>query len=482
MNQRAQDHRAEHEQLYDSPSIDSRSSSIYSSYSTPDTVSVASEGGCATGPAYGHLREFLDGEGMNNILNNRDPESLLPMLAHVLDHYTGPDREEIEIGVNLRRLFYFAAALRDSTASLNLVEGLSRSEATDYQYTINKFLLSFTRFRQPMSILQDIFHHELNLSRSSVETKKLILTVLADLPFLFEGWVNLWIGLAENEWCSIWSLTCYIREVESRVISGTGWLSRQGQWVSVSIAEKAGIRAPVLLQNPKLPNMTGYHVLPQAIEVGVRGPGLEEWERREQYTKTLMSLTGRDTPDSAASRPYAEGTQPRIDRPLGIQRRSERPRGICWEYKSPQKEETPIDIIISKYAQQPRLRSNEEEQELLELARRKKSEEEFNKELKRKNKEKRLKQELEELDRSGAFGNEARSNLAHMGTIFLSREAAASSANPLKALLDTIVEQDREIEDTHFETWAMEILEETADGPEDGDRVNSASSGSWRSC
>ncbi|KAK6360026.1 hypothetical protein TWF696_001146 [Orbilia brochopaga] len=443
----------EREEIRYRSSVSRDSSSVYSSNSSS---AFSSDNGSTASHRSDDLEKLLDGEGANNVLNNHDPESLLPMLARILSHSPNPAIQESDVEDYLRRLFRFAAAFRNSASPFDLMDELTRDEARNFQFIMNQFLLSLTRYKQPLAILQYIFHQELNVNKSSVETKQLILTVLADLPYLFEGWVNLWIGLVETEWCSIWSLTCYIREVEKRVVAGASWLSRQGKWVSVCIAKKSGLRARVLLQTSADKR---HHALPQAVQVGVRGPGPEDWERQEYRTKTLMKLTGKGTPEFTSSELHTGGSQARLVRPLGGDRRLERPRGICLELKSPEEEKSTIDVIVSKYARQPRLRSTEEEDQLQELARRQRSEEEFNKELKRRDKERRLKEELEKLSASGAFGNESRRNLT--------RTEGNSSTSPLDALLSTVVKQDREIDDTHFETWAMELLEDTAGEPHD---------------
>ncbi|KAJ6260798.1 hypothetical protein Dda_5028 [Drechslerella dactyloides] len=470
---RIEDLMAECEGLYDT-SARKTSSSIYSSHSSMTSLS---DGSIPTWIPE-HLAEFLDGKSADIILNNSDPESLLPMLARVLAYHSKPALEENELEGYLRRLFRFAAAFRGSARSFSLVEMLPGAEAREYYYTMKQFLISLTRYRQPLAILQEIFHHKLNLSQPSRDTQQLVTTILVDLPFLFEGWVNLWIGLAETEWCSIWSVVCYIQEVEDRVICGADWLSRQGQWASVCLASKIGVRAPLLLQNQRSSN-SRYHVLPQAVEVGLRGPGPQDWERQEHHTKTLMILMGQNVPNSAPRRSTA-GTLRHQEQPPGIQRHLDRPRAICWEIESPSKNQSVIDNIVSEYAQQPRLRSTEEEDQLQELARRQRSEEEFNKQFKRIQKERRLKRELEKLCASGAFGNETRRNLAEMGDIFSDRRANDSLEAPLQKLLSTIVEQDKEIDDTRFETWARELLQEAKEEPEDGDCLDYAHSlGSW---
>ncbi|KAF3912511.1 hypothetical protein ABW20_dc0107224 [Dactylellina cionopaga] len=401
------------------------------------------------------LKEFLDGQTLDYVLRHWDSDSLLPMLGRILTlcDYTLAENENL---TELWRFSEFAASCRSCAKSFQSINLLTKERAIRHQFLISRFvgIINSDGKGQPLEVLKFIFHRELGVSEHAETTRQLILTVLADLPFVFENWANVWIGIIVANWGIIWEVVKYVRLLENQSVAGREpeWRSKEGRWVSVYLAEVAGVSADLLLGNVP-------HGEPNQVDTVPR------------FTAAVHE------PDRSSS-----STQPQQEQGRRrVLERQNRPRAIYYppapSPSSTRPSPTIIDKIVNEYAVLPRLKYDEQEERRQELARRQKSEEEFNRKLKRSDEERKLRENLKGLASSGQLGDEAREK-SHLEAAFRNNSRGERSKGPgvvadaLEELRRKMVAREQEIEDDEFERWARDLLKEGEEKGSDSERYS----------
>ncbi|EPS36674.1 hypothetical protein H072_9748 [Dactylellina haptotyla CBS 200.50] len=372
------------------------------------------------------VEEFLEGQTFAHTLKHRDAESLLPLLARVLVLRSVDTRHPSEEMIlrDMKRFYKFAGSCRNSTRPFQILKEQTQMTAWNYHVLIENYLKIIANGRQqPLGVLKFIFHRELKILEFAPATQQLILTVIGDLPFRCYNWVNLWIGLIEADWASIWRLTIYIRALEDQSILGRDpkWQSADKRWACIFLRELAGISSSLLLQNGTegQNNSVKSNVLPPVPRIPQAGETLKDVHPRE--------VARSPTNDSPISRISSHET---------------------------------IKTIVAKYAQLPRLKSTADQELQERLLQYEKSEEEFNRKLKQDYKNFQLRKTLQGLESNGRLGK----RVEEIGKVPAKKNVAADE---LEELHLRIIEQEKEVEDNEFERWARYLLEEGED--EDGD-------------
>ncbi|KAF3937508.1 hypothetical protein ABW19_dt0204801 [Dactylella cylindrospora] len=450
-------------QLFSRSEVNSGSGSTRNRILDPSRVPVAPA--TAVDPLAGlrvdTIEEFLDGRSLGYTLQNRAPESLLRILARSIYGRSPRNQNEAKTFRRLRQFAAFTASCRDSDKPFATTKSLTYKQALRYYRLTSEFLHAVACKREPLKVLRYIFNRELNIPEKAVETRKLVLTLVAELPYVFKEWVNIWIGIVEADWGSVWKLIEFVRFLEKR---GSEWRSERGKWASLCLARMAERKAKMLLHlgGGEFDDTDGGegHIgfwVTGSINQVTMDKGKGKAKNRDDALSVLMGelqLENEVLPDSD-----------QVNLNVGERRVADRsrPAGI---YYTPEVKGPPpslIDIIVSKYAELPRIKSDKERKEKEEAVRRRKSEEEYNRELRQNYNQQRLRERLEGLTASGMLGEEARED--GIEEIFGKRKESPKAEEMIKLHM-RIVQQDEEIEDNEFERWASHLLEE-GEGEED---------------
>ncbi|KAK6510296.1 hypothetical protein TWF481_005013 [Arthrobotrys musiformis] len=402
------------------------------------------------------ISDFLDGRNPHDVVEHETPESLLPLLSSIILLRSGD--EQIAQLPLLRQFFDFTKQCRKSVGPRRIIASLPRHTAIWYTTLLTTFSNIIEKEDTSLNILRFIFAEELGIEEESDETKKMVVMVMADLPFNVENWVNLWIALIQAIWGGIWQATLFVRRLRDGMVLGKGadWMparAREMQWAQWQIARQAGMadnileeREDAMLRQREIVSKTTPNPETPAIETPTQ-PG--KVLNRKENSET--------TPSKLPTQPPQKGIGERR-----VPERERRPRAIYLPRTSPELKPAPskIDQIVGQYAKLPRLKWDKEGEWKKELARQKKSEEEFNFKLRERYREIREKENLIKMAARGAVHGEIDE---------AEKILRAGAVDELSALHRRILEQDKELEDTTFEKWAGELLAEGEEEEYDDD-------------
>ncbi|KAK6526605.1 hypothetical protein TWF694_005187 [Orbilia ellipsospora] len=425
---------------------------------------------------------------------SQDPKPSEPLLLELAKIIAPRSRSGSEIKTlwALKRFFEYAKNFRNSSNPLDSLSALTKDSAFAHYTIIDAFLRTVTQAKQPLATLKFVFHTELAIPEHELETKQLILTVIADMPFTFDNWVGMWIQLTcEGRWEGVWAVTNYIRSLKDSGMGEPKWESAEVKWVCIHLARLAGVETYMLLradegllgssrrqagnetsssQTPRREiNDTKLEPSQGALKTpleGVRTPserlrasplaGAErasgpeigratsEMARRAPSEKTMKTSSPMMRNPSKSKGGIGGGPQIPVT-----------PRSI------PQKSRNIIDTIVTEYAQTPRIKNNSEEERRDQLLEFKRSEEEFNRKHRQAYKEYRSIERRDNRPSAESPSEHVRRDAAES---ILGRPLVKEGEPPkLVDLRTKLLMQEREIDDDKFEKWAMGLMGEGDD-------------------
>ncbi|KAF3241367.1 hypothetical protein TWF217_012032 [Orbilia oligospora] len=439
------------------------------------------------------IKNLLNGCSPHDIIEHSPPESLLPLLSCLIRLKSSD--EEIYTFASLREFSEFTAKCRKSAGPGKLIQSLPHEAASEYSTLLETFQTIILRERASFDVLRFIFKEELGVGESSHETKKMVLMVIADLPFNVTNWTNIWVGLIQGLWGGIWQATLFVRRLRDGKVLGknTEWMphvAREMQWVQWQIKRRAeetddrNLRLRIqgsvgqngLASRPSQDGHTGRRESLDAVSdtniLNVRPPSI-----------LISPPSPKQNLDVAMPAPNIPAKQSADQRGFPVHvREQRRPKVIYYSPSPPKSKPKPssnvlpvtkpkpseIDVMIGKYAQLPRVKYDQEEQIRQELARQQRSEEEFNVRLRKKYHEARIKEILDEMAKDsgliveGKAAKRKRDEDDEAGKI--KRAGAIAELNELHRRL---LEHEKELEDNSFENWAGKLLVEETDGEEE---------------
>ncbi|KAF3170664.1 hypothetical protein TWF788_010127 [Orbilia oligospora] len=444
------------------------------------------------------IKYLLNGCPPHYIIEHSSPESLLPLLSCLIRLKSSD--EEICTFASLREFSEFTTKCRKSAGPGKIVQSLPHEAASEYSTLLETFQTMILRERTSFDVLRFIFKEELGVDESSHETKKMVLMVIADLPFNVTNWTNIWVGLIQGLWGGIWQATLFVRRLRDGKVLGKNmeWMphvAREMQWAQWQIKRRAGEMDDGNLRL-QIQGAVGQNGL--ASRPSQDGhPGRRESLGAVSDTKILdVRLPPILTPPILISPPSPKqnlevaipapkvpakqsADQRRFPVHVGEQRR---PKVIYYSPSPPKSKPKPgsnvlpaakpklseIDIMIGKYAQLPRVKYDQEKQIRQELARQQRSEEEFNIRLRKKYHEARIKEKLDEMAKDTGLIVEGKAAKRKRDeddeAAKIKRAGAIAELNELHRRL---LEHEKELEDNSFENWAGKLLVEETDGEEE---------------
>ncbi|KAF3906754.1 hypothetical protein AA313_de0204052 [Arthrobotrys entomopaga] len=401
------------------------------------------------------------------MVDNQNPEAseaLLPELAKIIAprSKSGSRTETLR---DLRSFFEYTRSFRKSSKPLDALGALTKDSALVYHGIIDAFLRTVTQAKEPLTTLKFIFHSELGIPEHELETKQLILTVIADIPFTFANWVGTWIQLTrQGNWEGVWAVTNYVQKLQSSGTGETKWQSAEVKWASIHLARIAGVTTYLLLQfdegqgavSRAKPNtgQGGLETKPSQKHGHAQGGSSQTPHRVRGDTRRdppeTTPVSGLRTPSESARRARVPQVTPRSRPPT-----SRPSRNI-------------VDTIITEYAQTPRIKYNSEEERRERLLEFNRSEEEFNRKLKQNYRDYRSREGRENRPITESSGESVRRDAA--AEAILGRPPRKGQEQPkLVDLRTKILRQEQEIDDDKFEQWAMGLLDEKDEEHDQGD-------------
>ncbi|KAF3123605.1 hypothetical protein TWF569_001693 [Orbilia oligospora] len=419
------------------------------------------------------IKNLLNGSSPHDIIEHSPPESLLPLLSCLIRLKSSD--EEICTFASLCEFSEFTAKYRKSAGPGKLIQSLPHEAASEYSTLLETFQTIILRERTSFDVLRFIFKGELGVDESSHETKKMVLMVIADLPFNVTNWTNIWVGLIQGLWGGIWQATLFVRRLRDGKVLGKNmeWMpnvAREMQWVQWQIKRRAeetddrNLRLRIqesvgqngLASRPSQDGHTGRRESLDAVSdtniLDVRPPPI-----------LISPPSPKQNLDVAMPAPKIPAKQSADQRGFPVH---PKPSSNVLPVTKPKLSE--IDVMIGKYAQLPRVKYDQEEQIRQELARQQRSEEEFNVRLRKKYHEARIKEKLDEMAKDsgliveGKAAKRKRDEDDEAGKI--KRAGAIAELNELHRRL---LEHEKELEDNSFENWAGNLLVEETDGEEE---------------
>ncbi|KAF3314081.1 hypothetical protein TWF173_005187 [Orbilia oligospora] len=404
------------------------------------------------------IKNLLNGCSPHDIIEHSSPESLLPLLSCFIRLKSSD--EEICTFASLCEFSEFTTKCRKSAGPGKIIQYLPHETASKYSTLLETFQTIILRERTSFDVLRFIFKEELGVDESSHETKKMVLMVIADLPFNVTNWTNIWVGLIQGLWGGIWQTTLFVRRLRGGKVLGKNieWIphvAREMQWAQWQIKRKAeetddrNLRLriqgpPPILISPPSPK--------QNLEVVMPAPKIPAKQSANQR-RFPVHVREQRRPKVIYYSPSPPKSKPK-------------PGPNALSVTKPKPSE--IDVMIGKYAQLPRVKYDQEEQIRQELARQQRSEEEFNVRLRKKYHEAKIKEKLDEMAKDtgliveGKAAKRKRDEDNEAGKI--KRAGAIAELNELHRRL---LEHEKELEDNSFENWAGKLLVEETDREED---------------